>query len=54
MNEKSSMSTVPQIKGYYETYWKKGKDTFSGDQQGYAKNFRRWMAAQLEIGRAHV
>ena len=41
------MNTVPQIKGYYETYWKKGKDTFSGDQQGYAANFRRWMATQL-------
>ncbi len=41
------MSTTPQIKGYYETYWKKGKGTFSGDQQGYAENFRRWMTAQL-------
>lgn len=41
------MSTVPQIKGYYETYWNNGKDTFSGDQQGYAKNFRRWMARNL-------
>lgn len=41
------MNTVPQIKGYYETYWNKGKDTFSGDQQGYAENFRRWMAREL-------
>lgn len=41
------MSTVPQIKGYYETYWNKGKDTFSGDQQGYAENFRHWMAQEL-------
>jgi len=41
------MNTVPQIKGYYETYWNKGKDTFSGDQQGYAENFRRWMAQEL-------
>jgi ubiquinone/menaquinone biosynthesis C-methylase UbiE len=41
------MNTVPQIKGYYETYWRKGKETFSGDQQGYAGNFRRWMAGQL-------
>jgi ubiquinone/menaquinone biosynthesis C-methylase UbiE len=41
------MDTAPQIKGYYETYWQKGKDTFSGDQQGYAENFRRWMGRQL-------
>lgn len=41
------MSTVPQIKGYYETYWNTGKDTFSGDQQGYAENFRNWMASHL-------
>jgi SAM-dependent methyltransferase len=41
------MNSVPQIKGYYERYWNTGKDTFSGDQQGYARNFRDWMAAQL-------
>lgn len=41
------MSTVPQIKGYYESYWNTGKETFSGDNQGYAENFRRWMAAHL-------
>lgn len=41
------MSTVPQIKGYYETYWHEGKATFSGDQQGYAENFRNWMASEL-------
>lgn len=42
-----STDTVPQIKGYYETYWNKGKATFSGDQQGYAENFRRWMADEF-------
>ncbi len=41
-------TTVPQIKGYYETYWHSGKQTFSGDLQGYAENFRRWMARQLD------
>jgi SAM-dependent methyltransferase len=41
------MSTVPQIKGYYESYWNTGKETFSGDNQGYAENFRRWMASHL-------
>jgi SAM-dependent methyltransferase len=41
------MSDTPQAKGYYETYWATGKDAFSGSVQGYAPNFRRWMAAQL-------
>ncbi len=41
------MSTVPQIKGYYESYWNRGKNHFSGDQQGYAANFRRWMKREL-------
>lgn len=41
------MSTVPQIKGYYESYWNTGKATFSGDQQGYAENFRNWMSSHL-------
>jgi SAM-dependent methyltransferase len=39
--------TVPQIKNYYETYWSAGKQTFSGSNQGYAPNLRRWMAAEL-------
>jgi SAM-dependent methyltransferase len=42
------MSQFPQINAYYERYWSKGKDTFSGDRQGYAANFRTWMAANLE------
>jgi SAM-dependent methyltransferase len=39
--------TVPPIKGFYETYWSAGHETFSGSNQGYASNFRRWMAAEL-------
>src|ERR1700679_3950109 len=42
------MSQLPQINAYYERYWSKGKDTFSGDRQGYAANFRKWMAANLK------
>jgi len=38
---------VPQIKHYYESYWSAGKRTFSGSNQGYAPNFRRWLAAEL-------
>src|SRR5476651_1271756 len=40
-------NTVPQIKSYYETYWSAGKQTFSGSNQGYAPNLRRWMADEL-------
>ena len=39
--------TGPQIKNYYETYWSAGRQTFSGANQGYAPNLRRWMAAEL-------
>jgi ubiquinone/menaquinone biosynthesis C-methylase UbiE len=42
------MSQLPQINAYYEKYWSKGKDTFSGDHQGYAANFRKWIAANLK------
>lgn len=38
---------VPPVKSYYETYWASGKQTYSGSQQGYAPNLRRWMAAEL-------
>jgi SAM-dependent methyltransferase len=37
-----------QNQNYYETYWTTGKKTFSGSNQGYASNFRRWMAAELK------
>jgi SAM-dependent methyltransferase len=40
-------NSIPQIKNYYETYWAEGKRTFSGSNQPYAANFRRWMAAEL-------
>ena len=39
--------TIPQIKNYYDEYWTGGKNTFSGSNQGYAANFRRWMASEL-------
>jgi SAM-dependent methyltransferase len=39
--------TVPPIKSFYESYWSAGHATFSGSNQGYAANFRRWMAAEL-------
>jgi len=41
------MNTVTQNQNYYEAYWTRGKATFSGSNQGYAPNFRRWMAAEL-------
>jgi ubiquinone/menaquinone biosynthesis C-methylase UbiE len=41
------MNTATQNQSYYETYWATGKNTFSGDKQGYAENFRRWMQAEL-------
>jgi SAM-dependent methyltransferase len=41
------MNTATQNQNYYETYWATGKNTFSGDKQGYAGNFRRWMHAEL-------
>jgi ubiquinone/menaquinone biosynthesis C-methylase UbiE len=40
-------STVPPAKDYYETYWADGRQVYSGANQGYAPNFRRWMAAEL-------
>jgi SAM-dependent methyltransferase len=39
--------TQTQIKSYYEEYWTGGKTMFSGSNQGYAANFRKWMAAEL-------
>jgi SAM-dependent methyltransferase len=37
----------PPIKSYYEHYWTTGKQVYSGSNQGYAGNFRRWMAEEL-------
>ncbi|HZZ20307.1 MAG TPA: class I SAM-dependent methyltransferase [Opitutaceae bacterium] len=39
--------TIPQIKHYYDEYWAGGRATYSGANQGYASNFRRWMAGEL-------
>jgi SAM-dependent methyltransferase len=39
--------SVPPIKNFYESYWSAGHETFSGSNQGYAANFRRWMNAEL-------
>jgi len=41
------MNTAPQQKTYYERYWADGRATYSGDEQGYAENFRRWIHAEL-------
>lgn len=41
------MNTASQNQNYYEAYWANGKKTFSGANQGYAANFRRWMHDQL-------
>lgn len=41
------MSTITQNQNHYESYWATGHATFSGSNQGYATNFRRWMDAEL-------
>lgn len=42
-----SPATVPPIQDYYEKYWE-NRAGFSGDNQGYAQNFRNWMRAELQ------
>ena len=42
------MNAIQQQKSYYEKYWTDGRDHYSGNQQGYADNFRHWMRAELE------
>jgi ubiquinone/menaquinone biosynthesis C-methylase UbiE len=37
-----------QSKEYYEEYWTKGHDQYSGGLQGYAANLRAWMRAELQ------
>src|SRR5690349_10741182 len=39
--------TVTQNKKYYDSYWTNGRKTFSGSNQGYAPNLRRWMTKEL-------
>lgn len=41
------MNTLHQQKDYYNDYWKTGHAHYSGDNQGYAHNFRNWMQVQL-------
>lgn len=41
------MNAIQQQKDYYNHYWKTGHARYSGDNQGYAHNFRIWMQAQL-------
>jgi 2-polyprenyl-3-methyl-5-hydroxy-6-metoxy-1,4-benzoquinol methylase len=41
------MNAIQQQKDYYEKYWTTGHTQYSGDNQGYAANFRNWMRAQL-------
>jgi SAM-dependent methyltransferase len=33
---------------YYDNYWTTGHEQFSGDNQGYAPNLRKWMHQQLQ------
>jgi SAM-dependent methyltransferase len=37
-----------QMKDYYESYWASGHDQYSGEKQGYADNFRKWMRTELK------
>jgi ubiquinone/menaquinone biosynthesis C-methylase UbiE len=39
--------TATQNKKYYESYWATNRKTFSGSNQGYAPNLRRWMTDEL-------
>ena len=41
------MSAIPQPKEFYERYWTEGSDVYSGDNHGYAANFRDWMRLHL-------
>ena len=41
------MNAIQQQKDYYDQYWTAGHTQYSGDNQGYAANLRKWMRAQL-------
>jgi SAM-dependent methyltransferase len=41
------MNTLPQTERYYEQYWLEGRAGYSGNNQGYASNFRNWMHREL-------
>jgi SAM-dependent methyltransferase len=44
----ASMSAISQHQSYYDKYWTDGHSVYSGDQQGYAANFRKWMRSELQ------
>ncbi|MDO8541524.1 MAG: class I SAM-dependent methyltransferase [Opitutaceae bacterium] len=39
--------TLTQNKKFYDAYWSTNRKTFSGSNQGYAPNLRRWMMDEL-------
>jgi SAM-dependent methyltransferase len=42
------MNGIPQQqKDYYDQYWTTGHAQYSGENQGYARNFRHWLHQQL-------
>jgi SAM-dependent methyltransferase len=41
------MNAIQQQRDYYDNYWTAGQGQFSGDNQGYAANVRKWMRAGL-------
>lgn len=41
------MNVLQPQKDYYDKYWATGQTQYSGDNQGYAPNFREWMRAEL-------
>ena len=41
------MNVLQPQRDYYDKYWATGQTRYSGDNQGYAPNFRNWMRAQL-------
>lgn len=41
------MNALQTQTDYYDKYWATGQNQYSGDNQGYAPNFRKWMRAQL-------
>jgi len=41
------MKAIPQQEDYYDKYWTGGHVQYSGDNQGYATNLRKWMQTQL-------
>jgi len=46
------MNAIQQQKDYYDKYWTNGHAQYSGENQGYASNLRKWMRTQLrEIAR---